>query len=184
MAMGNKVVDIIPPKDIWVGNENAGLVITQFVDYEDDGCYKAHDIVVKLVEEFDRDVKFVFRHFPLTKIHQRAHKAAEAAVAAAQEGKFWQMHNLIFRNRRNMGITSLKEYAKEAGVVNKKFLTELMDSVYGWTVRNDLLEGLDMGVREVPAFFLNDERYKGKITYESMKKAVLEKLKESKVKRA
>src|SRR5690606_23426825 len=120
MAMGNKVVDIIPPKDIWVGNENAGLVITQIVDYEDDGCYKAHEIVVTLVEELDKAVNFGFRQFPLTNIHQRAHKAAEAAVAAAQEGKCWKMHSLSFRNRRKTGITSPKGASKAACVLKKK----------------------------------------------------------------
>lgn len=180
MAMNSKAVDIIPPKDIWVGNENANLVMLQFGDYEDEACMRANEIVVQLLEEFGSEIKFIFRHFPLTKIHQRAQKAAEASVAAAQEGKFWEMHNLLFANRKNLGTISLKEYAKEAGVENKKFLNELMDSMYGWTVRNDLLEGLEMGIREVPVFFFNNERYNGKISYENLKKTIQEKLKESK----
>ena len=85
-------------------------------------------------------------------------KAAEAAVAASQEGKFWEMHNMLFAQRRNLGLTSLKVHSKEAGVTNKKFLEELMNSTYGWHVRNDLLEGLDMGVRDVPTFFINGRK--------------------------
>lgn len=180
MAMNSKVMEIIPPKDIWVGNRHAEVVLMQFGDYEDESCLQANEIVKKLLEDYSDDIKFVFRHFPLTKIHQRAQKAAEASVAAAQAGKFWDMHNMLFANRKHLGTVSLKEYAKEVGVENKKLLTELVDSVYGWTVKNDLLEGLDMGVREVPAFFINNERYTGKLSYDAIKKAVLEKIKESK----
>jgi Protein-disulfide isomerase len=79
-------------------------------------------------------------------------KAAEAAVAAAQEGKFWEMHDLLFHNQRHLGAVSLKQYAREAGVMDKNFLPKLVDSAYGWTVRADLLEGLEHGVRDVPAF--------------------------------
>jgi protein-disulfide isomerase len=104
-------------------------------------------------------------------------KAAEAAIAAAQEGKFWEMHNTLFAHRRQLGTISLKEYAKEVGVGNKRLLTELVDSVYGWSVRNDLLEGLDMGVRDVPTFFINEEMYEGKPTFEGLKRAILEALK-------
>jgi protein-disulfide isomerase len=101
-------------------------------------------------------------------------KAAEASIAASQEGKFWEMHNLLFARRRNLGTISLKLYAKEAGVANKRLLSELVDSVYGWSVRNDLLEGLDKGVRDVPTFFINGELYEGKPTFEGLKRAIAE----------
>jgi protein-disulfide isomerase len=117
-------------------------------------------------------------------VHQHAHKAAEAAVGAAQEGKFWPMHNMLFENRRNLGTTSLKGYAKEAGVTNKKFLTELVDCIYGWTVRNDLLEAVGKGVRDVPAIFINDVLYTGPITTQSLGKAIEEVLKDSGHKKA
>ena len=100
-------------------------------------------------------------HFPLTQLHQHAQKAAEVAVGAAQEGKFWDMHELLVERRRNLGTISLKNYAREAGVENKRFLTEMIDSTYSWTVRNDLLEGVDKGVRDVPTFFINDEQFHG-----------------------
>jgi protein-disulfide isomerase len=108
-------------------------------------------------------VRFNYRHFPLTQIHQKAHKAAEASVAVAQFGKFWEMHDLIFRNRRNLGSISLRDYAIEAGIRDKNFLPKLTDSVYGWTVRNDLLEGLHRGIRDVPAFFINNELFEGSL---------------------
>jgi protein-disulfide isomerase len=170
-------VEIIPPKEFWVGDKNATVSLVEFGDYESEACAKANEVVKKLLSEFEGKLKFNFRHFPLTKIHQRSMKAAEASVAAAQEGKFWEMHNLLFAHRRQLGTISLKEYAKEAGVTNKRLLTELVDSVYGWSVRNDLLEGLDKGVRDVPAFFINGERFSGKPTHENLKKAISEQIK-------
>lgn len=176
-----QTVEIIPPKEFWVGDKSAVISLVEFGDYESEACSKAHEVVKKLLAEFEGKIRFNFRHFPLTKIHQRSHKAAEASLAAAQEGKFWEMHNILFEHRTRLGTISLKEYAKEAGVVNKRLLSELVDSVYGWSVRNDLLEGLDQGVRDVPTFFINGELYEGKPTYEGLKKAINEALKMQKV---
>ena len=167
-------IEIISPKEFWVGDKNATVSLVEFGDYESEACAKANEVVKKLLVEFDGKMKFNFLHFPLTKIHQRSHKAAEASVAAGQEGKFWEMHNALFAHRRQLGTISLKIYAKEVGVTNKRLLSELVDSVYGWSVKNDLLEGLDKGVRDVPTFFINDELYEGRASFEGMKKAIAE----------
>src|ERR1700710_2553588 len=145
--MKTKEVVIIPTKDVFVGDLKAPVTLMQYGDYESEACAKVNEVVDKLLKEYDGKMRFNFRHFPLTKIHQRSMKAAEASLGAAQEGKFWEMHNLLFENRRQLGTISLKQYSKEAGVVNKRFLTNLVDSTYGMEVRDDLLEGLDKGVR-------------------------------------
>lgn len=174
MATNNKpkVVEIIPPKDIWQGPANAPVKLVEFGDYESEECAKAHEVVKKLLRAYGDQLRFNFRHFPLTQIHQRAHKAAEAAVGAGQAGKFWEMHDTLFRNRKHLGSVSLKEYSKEVGVADKQFLPRLIDSFYGWTVRADLLDGLALGVREVPAFFINDQLYTGKPTFDGLGKAI------------
>lgn len=169
-----QTIEIIAPKEFWVGDKNASISLVEFGDYESEACAKANEAVKKLLVEFEGKLKFNFRHFPLTKIHQRSQKAAEASVAAAQEGKFWEMHNALFAHRRQLGTVSLKIYAKEVGVENKRLLTELVDSVYGWSVKNDLMEGLERGVRDVPTFFINGELYEGKPTFEGLKKAIAE----------
>ena len=184
MATKAKIQDIIPPKNIWVGNSRAAVALVEFGDYESEACAKANEIVKKLMKQFEGDLKFNFRHFPLTQIHQRAQKAAEAAVGAAQEGKFWEMHNILFENRKNLGTISLKTYSKEAGISNKKFLDTLMNSTYSWEVRNDLLEGLSKGVRDVPTFFINGQRLEGKPTFENIKNAIEAELKQGDKKRA
>jgi protein-disulfide isomerase len=167
-----KTVEIIEPKNIWVGNPEAPVSLVMYVDYENEDCAKANEAVNQLKEAFEDKLKINLRHFPLTKVNQRSHKAAEAVVGAGQEGKIWEMNNLLFAHRRNLGTISLKEYAREAGVTSKNFLNDLVNSVYGWSVRNDLLEALDKGVRDVPAFFINGERYQGKPTFTEMRKHI------------
>lgn len=178
--MKTKEVDIIPTKDVFVGDPKAPVTLMEYGDYESEACAKVNEVVDKLLKQFEGRMRFNFRHFPLTKVHQHAMKAAEASLGAAQEGKFWEMHTAIFANRRRLGAISLREYAKEVGVVNKKFLDNLVNSTYGWNVRSDLLEGLDKGVRDVPAFFINGELFTGKPTFDNLKKGIEEALKKKK----
>jgi len=172
MSNRNNIAEIIPPKKAFVGDLEAPLVLMEFGEYENEGCAKANDVVKKLLKQFQGEIKFNFRHFPLIQFHQRSHKASEAAVAALQEGKFWEMHNMLFDNRGNLGVISLKNYAKEVGLTDKNFLTKMVDSYYGWTVRTDLLEGLNRGIREVPAFFINGEEVGGLPTVKNLSEAV------------
>ncbi len=172
MAFKKEIVEIIEPRDVFVGDINAPVTLEEFGEYESEACAKANDVVKKLLEDYEGKIRFNFRHFPMTKIHQRALKAGEAAVATAQTGKFWEMHNILFANRRNLGTTSLKLLSKEAGVQNKRFLDELVNATYGWQVQGDMKEGLNRGVKDVPTFFVNGERFSGKVTYEELSKAI------------
>ena len=172
MAFKKEEEIIIEPRDVFVGDEDAPVTLMEFGDYESEACAKAHEVVKQLLEEYEGKIKFNFRHFPQTKIHQRSMKAGEAAVAAAQGGKFWEMHNILFKNRRQLGTVSLKLHSKEAGIKNKKFLEELVDGKFGWQVQDDLKEGIDRGVKEVPAFFVNDEILVGKQNFENLSKMI------------
>lgn len=153
--------EIILSKNIWLGRVDAPVTIVEFGDYQSEGCAKANDVIKRLLPVFEGKIKYSFRHFPLSQVHQYAMKAAEAAVAAAREGKFWEMHDILFENRKKLGTISLKTYAREIGIIDKRFLDNLVNSIYSWQVRDDLLEGLQKGVREVPAFFINDEKFLG-----------------------
>lgn len=182
MAFKKDDVVIIEPKDIYVGDVNAPVTLMEFGEYENEECAKANEIVKQIMEEFEGKVRFQFRHFPLTLIHQRSLKASESAVAAGQEGKFWEMHNVLFANRRNLGTTSLKLYSKEAGVKNKKFLDDLVNGQYGWQVQDDIKEGHNRGVKEIPAFFVNDVQVTVKPTFANLSAAIESALKKSKTK--
>ena len=182
MAFKKEIVEIIEPKDVFVGDPDAPVTLMEFGEYENEACAKAHEVVKQLLEEYEGKIKFNFRHFPLTRIHQRSMKASESAVAAAQSGKFWEMHNVLFSNRRHLGTVSLKLHSKEAGISNKKFLDDLVNGVFGWQVQDDLREGLDRGVKDVPAFFINDEPFNGKPTFENLSKEIDQAIKKTKKK--
>ena len=183
MAFKKEVVEIIEPRDVFVGDINAPVTLEEFGEYESEVCAKANEVVKQILEEYEGRVRFNFRHFPMTNIHQRSLKAGEAAVATAQDGKFWEMHNILFANRRNLGTTSLKLHSREAGVQNKRFLDELVNATYGWQVQGDMREGINRGVKDVPTFFVNGERFNGKVTYDELSKAVAAALKKVVVKK-
>ncbi|HUM97557.1 MAG TPA: thioredoxin domain-containing protein [Chitinophagaceae bacterium] len=172
MAFKKDEIIIIGPEEMFVGNIDAPVTLIEFGEYENEDCAKANEVVKQLLEAYDGKIRFQFRHFPLTLIHQRSLKASESAVGAGQEGKFWEMHNILFANRRNLGTTSLKLHSKEAGVKNKKFLDELVNGMYGWQVQDDIKEGHNRGVKEIPAFFINDEMYTGKPTFAGLSAAL------------
>jgi protein-disulfide isomerase len=180
MAFKKEIEEIIEPKDIFIGKKDAPVTLMEFGEYESEECAKANEVVKQLLEEYEGKIRFNFRHFPLTLVHQRSMKAGEAAVAAAQEGKFWEMHNILFNNRRSLGTTSLKLHSKEAGVSSKKFLDDLVNGVFGWQVQDDLKEGIERGVKDVPAFFINGERFVGKPTFANLSAAIETALKKGK----
>jgi protein-disulfide isomerase len=182
MAFKKDDVIIIEPKEMFVGNIDAPVTLIEFGEYESEECAKVNEIVKQLLVAFDGKIRFQFRHFPLTLIHQRSLKASESAVAAGQEGKFWEMHNVLFANRRNLGTTSLKLHSKEAGINNKKFLDELVNGVYGWQVQDDLKEGINRGVKEIPAFFINDVLFTLKPTFANLSTALEAVIKKTKSK--
>lgn len=180
MAFKKEDIVIIEPREVFVGKKDAPVTLMEFGEYENEECAKVNEIVKQLLEEYEGKIRFQFRHFPLTLIHQRSLKASESAVAAAQEGKFWEMHNVLFNNRRNLGTTSLKLYSKEAGIKNKKFLDDLVNGVYGWQIQDDLKEGINRGVKELPAFFINEVPFVGKPTFANLSAAIQSALKKGK----
>jgi protein-disulfide isomerase len=170
MAFKKEIEVIIEPRDVFIGDEDAPVTLVEFGEYEDEACAKANEVVKQLLEEYDGKIKFNFRHFPQTRIHQRSLKASEAAVAAVQGGKFWEMHNILFQNRRQLGTVSLKLHSRAEGISNK----------YGWQVQDDLKEGIDRGIKQIPAFFINDELFTGKPNFENLSKVIDTALKKAK----
>ncbi|RYZ28040.1 MAG: disulfide bond formation protein DsbA [Chitinophagaceae bacterium] len=164
--------DIIEPKAVFVGDPAAPVTLTEFADYESPNAVSAHEVVKEILQQYQGKVRFNFRHFPLRAKHQKAQKAAEAVVAAAQEGKFWEMHEILLANRRNLGTISLKSYAKAIGVTNKSFLDQLINGRYAWSVQDDLDEGLRLGVREIPTFFINGQKLEGPATVENIREKI------------
>jgi protein-disulfide isomerase len=175
-----EVAPVIPSTDMYKGNKEAPVKLVLFGDYESNETRQLNAILNGILESFEGQIKLVFRHFPMTQIHQRAHKAAEAAIGAGQEGKFWEMHELLMERPHDLGLTSLKSHAREVGVVNKKFLEQLMNSVYGWNVQDDLRAGLELGIRDIPALLVNGRFMQKPFTAARISMMIEEELKQSK----
>lgn len=171
--MSNRKGDkIIESKDVFIGNPNAPVTIMEFIDYESERSAKMHEMVKEIMSVYGDKVKFNFRHFPLLRQHQKALKAAEAAVGAAQEGKFFEMHEILFSNRKHLGLISLKSYAKEIGIIDPSFLNNLINGKYGLFVQDDLKYGIELGIKEVPAFFINGLRVEGELSFEVLNEKI------------
>jgi protein-disulfide isomerase len=162
--MYKKDVPIILPKDVFIGHPKAPVTLTEYGDYESETALHNDLIVREVLQRFPGMVNFNYRHFPQLRIHQRAHKAAEAAIAAAQIGMFPQMHDIILRNRRNLGTASLAFYARELGFGGINFLDSLVTGKFGQYVQDDLAAGIKLGVKEAPTFFINGEKIEGRIS--------------------
>jgi protein-disulfide isomerase len=170
--------EVIETRNIYIGSGVAPITITSYIDYESSACANLNNVLNDLLKAYEGKIRLNFRHFPMANKHQKAMKAAEAAVAAAQENLFWPMHNLMFKNQKKLGTISLKQYGKEAGVENKRFLDNLVNGIYAWQVREDLLQALDEGVKAAGTVFINARKIEEDISYESLSAAIEEVLKE------
>ena len=163
-----KDAPVILPKDVLIGHPQAPLTLTEYGDYECETALHNDLIVRDVLQRYPGMVNFNYRHFPQTRIHQKAHKAAEAAIAAAQAGKFPQMHDMLLHNRRNLGTASLTCYARELGIGGLHFLDALVTGRYGQYVQGDLAAGLKLGIKEAPTFFVNGTKLEGRVTVKNL----------------
>ena len=124
---------LTPPvseRDHQKGPADAPVVLVEYGDYECPYCGRADLIIQELQERLDREILYVFRHFPITSTHPQAQKAAEAAEAAAAQGKFWQMHHLLFSHQNALEEAYLPGYAAQLGLDVGRFQQELQEGVY------------------------------------------------------
>ena len=163
-----------PRRDHIQGPLNAPLALLEYGDYECPACGKAHPVVKAIQEELGDQVSFAFRNFPLTNIHPHAMHAAEAAEAAGAQGKFWEMHDLLFENQAALDDQSLLSYADYLELDLNRFINDLDSDVYGERVRHDFKAGIRAGVNGTPTFFINGDRFEGLHDYESLMAALTE----------
>ena len=151
----------VSAKDHIQGNENAIIELVEYGDYECPFCGRAYPIVKKIQEKMGDRLKLVFRNFALTKIHHNAKLAAVATEAAAIQGKFWEMHDIIFEHQEWMSHYALVDYARRIGLNFTQFENDLTRADLFKKVDDDFESGLRSGVNATPTFFINGERYAG-----------------------
>lgn len=155
---------LTPPvseRDHVAGPDDAPITLVEYGDYECPSCGMAYPIVKAVQRELGTKLRFVFRYFPLAEIHPHARHAAQAAEAAAAQGRFWEMHDLIFEHQRALEDRDLIRYAEMLGLDAARIAGELEDGTYAKRVRDDFRSGVRSGVNGTPTFFINGERYEG-----------------------
>ena len=145
----------VDSSDHFLGPSHAPITLVEYGDFECPNCKQAAPAVKLLVERHPGRVRLVWRNFPLEEIHPHALDAALAAEAAAGQGKFWQMHDLLLANQQHLKRTQLRHYAETLELDLERFDSEMGDTVYLQRVREDIESGRASGVRSTPGFFLN-----------------------------
>jgi len=151
----------IGPADHAAGDEQAAVTMVEYGDYECPHCRHAHPIVQSLQERFGKQLRFVYRNFPLTQIHPHAEMAAEAAEFEGSKGHFWEMHDAIFENQARLDRATLEELASDLGDPADELKTSLKNHEFLPKVKEDFMGGVRSGVNGTPTFFLNGERFDG-----------------------
>ena len=143
------------------GPGDAPITLVEYGDYECPYCGMAYPIVKNLQRRLGDQLRFVFRNFPLKESHPHAEHAAEAAESAAAQGKFWEMHDIIFEHQDALEDEDLQAYAEAIGVDPTRVAQDLINGTYVKHVRDDFRSGVRSGVNGTPTFFINGERYNG-----------------------
>jgi len=144
-----------------LGPWNAPLTLVEYGDYECPYCLNALPLIQAVRERLGDRMRFVFRHFPQNTVHPNAGVAAQAAEAAAAQGKFWDMHAQLFAHQADLADIDLTHLALRIGLEVYRFQGQLASEDYAPIVRQQFLSGLHSGVNGTPTFFINGVRYDG-----------------------
>ena len=148
-------------RDHILGPPDAPVTLVEYGDYECPYCVMAYPIVESIRRRMGDNMRFVFRHFPLTQIHPHAQHAAEMAEAAGERGKFWQMHGMLYQNQHALDDRDLILYAAQIGIPPERATTALSTHAFASRVREHFLSGVGSGVNGTPTFFINGVRHDG-----------------------
>ncbi|MEN3326628.1 MAG: hypothetical protein V7638_1435 [Acidobacteriota bacterium] len=152
------------------GNVKAVVTIVEFTDFECPSCARQHPILDRIVNEFGDRVKLVVRDFPLSQ-HANARKAAEAAEAAREQGKYWEYAAVLFNNQSALGVDKLRQYASELGLDRARFDASLDSGKFAEKVQRDVMDGHKLGINGTPTIYINGKRVSDH-SYENVKSAI------------
>jgi protein-disulfide isomerase len=158
------------------GDVNAPCVLVEYGDYECPHCRAALPLVHRIERHFGARLCFVFRNFPMTQMHFNAEAAAEATEFAASQdttqAKYWEMHDLLFRNQERLGLDLYLELASQLGLDQEALHDALQSGAFQKRVRADFAGGVRSGVNGTPTFFINGERFNGPRDFEHVVAAI------------
>jgi protein-disulfide isomerase len=157
-----------------VGLPTAAVTLVEYGDFGCRFCDEAYPVVKSLQTRFGQTLRFVFRHNPRGELHAHARLAAEASEAAALQGNFWGMHDILFRHSKALEEADLVHYAATLGLDAEKFSTDLHSPSVAKHVRDDEVGGAHSSIITTPTFFINGARFNGKPDFETLSAAILE----------
>jgi protein-disulfide isomerase len=155
-----------------LGDAHAKLTLLEYGDYECPACIQAEPLIQRLVETCRGRLSLVYRHLPQMEVHPHAELAAEAAEAAAAQGRFWPMHHLLFAQVHHLKLAALAGYAQSIGLDMNRFNAEMADHIYTQRVQEHRRAGERSGLRATPAFFLNGQAVDVSFGFEKLEQAV------------
>jgi protein-disulfide isomerase len=158
----------VGPNDHVQGPDNAPLTLVEYGDYQCSYCGEAYPILKAVKKRMGDELRFVFRNFPITEIHPYAFIAAEAAEAAAAQGKFWQMHDTLYEHQADLSAHALVSYADTVGLDMDRFAREVNKQTYSHRIQADFQSGVKSGVDGTPALFINGQKYEGERSVEAI----------------
>ncbi len=154
------------------GEADAPCMLVEYGDYECPHCRAAHTLVQALQARFGARLCFVYRNFPLTRIHPHAQSAAEVAEFAASHGKFWEMHDLLFENQSRLGVALFAELAGKLGLQWPDIEGALASNTFTHRINGEFSGGVRSGVNGTPTFFIHNQRFDGAKDEPSLAEAI------------
>lgn len=151
----------VGPADQRTGNRKSPVTLVEYGDFECPHCGHAHPLLKRLLNEIGDSFQLVFRNFPLQEAHPHAHIAALAAEAAGKQGKYWEMHDLIYENQERLDSYLLLDLANSLGLELHQFGADWKSQEVSDKVENDFESGVRSGVNGTPSFFLNGKLWRG-----------------------
>ncbi len=149
----------VSDRDHVQGPPTAKVTLVEYGDYQCPSCLQAHPIMLDIQEYMGGRMRLVFRNFPLTTIHPDAQNAAEAAEAAAAQGKFWEMHHYLFEHQSRLDGVALLGYAGDIGLDVARFMADLDSHRFAPRIHEDSVSGVRSGVNGTPTFIINGVRH-------------------------
>ncbi len=156
------------------GLESAPVTLVEYADFECPHCLGAYWMLKEVTAWLGNDLRYVFRHFPASDVHPHAQAAAEASEAAADDGKFWQMHDVLYEHLPMLDAPSLASHAASIGLEVGKFTRQMAERAFANRVRSDVESGVESGVSNIPTFFINGVRHDGGYDIDTLLEAIEE----------
>lgn len=161
------------PDAVTIGSAQATVTVVEFLDFQCPFCRAVHPMLMRIMDEYNnKPVRFMFRHFPIISIHPLALPASNASLCANEQKKFLPYYDLLYTRQDEISLANLVTFAKSLDLNLQQFNACLSDRHYESLIRQDVRDGLALGLEGTPTWFVNNTRLVGAVPYETLKEAI------------